>query len=131
MGTKGENHRAVAQRLRTQSREGLRRDVRFLPAANESRHGRRAEAICIHHRYEWGDPVRGEQRRRKTASQLREDQSETGRTKMTRALNVIPNGVRDLTIGAWITLDNLRDFISLCQVLRFAQDDRIENERRI
>jgi hypothetical protein len=50
---------------------------------------------------------------------------------MTRALNVIPNGVRDLTIGAWITLDNLRDFISLCQVLRFAQDDRIENERRI
>jgi hypothetical protein len=50
---------------------------------------------------------------------------------MTRALNVIPNGVRDLTIGAWITLGNLRDFISLCEVLRFAQDDWIENERRI
>ncbi len=44
---------------------------------------------------------------------------------MTRALNVIPNGVRDLTTGAWTTLGNLRDFISLCEVLRFAQDDRV------
>jgi hypothetical protein len=50
---------------------------------------------------------------------------------MTRALNVIPNGVRDLTIGAWITLSNLRDLMSLCEVLRFTQDHRIENERRI
>jgi hypothetical protein len=50
---------------------------------------------------------------------------------MTRALNVIPSGVRDLTIEAWITLVNLRDLISLCEVLRIAQDDRIENERRI
>jgi hypothetical protein len=47
---------------------------------------------------------------------------------MTRALNVIPNGVRDLTIGGRITPSNLRDFMSLCEVLRFAQDDRIENE---
>jgi hypothetical protein len=44
---------------------------------------------------------------------------------------VIPNGVRDLTIGAWIALSNLCDFISLCGVLRFAQDDEIKNERRI
>jgi hypothetical protein len=44
---------------------------------------------------------------------------------MTRALTVIPNRVRDLTIGAWITLSTLRDFISLCEVLRFAQDDWI------
>ncbi len=36
---------------------------------------------------------------------------------MTRALNVIPNGVRDL--------------MNLGEVLRFAQDDRIENARRI
>ncbi len=64
-------------------------------------------------------------------SELREDQSEAGRTEMTHALNVISNGVRDLTIGAWITLGNLRDFISLCGLLRFAQDDQIENERRI
>jgi hypothetical protein len=37
------------------------------------------------------------------------------------------------TVGAWITLSNfnLRDLMSLCEVLRFAQDDRIENERRI
>jgi hypothetical protein len=45
---------------------------------------------------------------------------------MTRALNVIPNKARDLTIGAWITLSNLRDLTSLCEVLRFTQDDRIE-----
>jgi hypothetical protein len=48
---------------------------------------------------------------------------------MTRGLNVIPNRVRDLTIGARITLGNLRDFISLCEVLlpRLRdQDDRIE-----
>jgi hypothetical protein len=50
---------------------------------------------------------------------------------MTMALNVIPNGVRDLTTGAWITQSNLRDLMSLCEVLRSAQDDRIENERRI
>jgi len=50
---------------------------------------------------------------------------------MTRALNVIPNRVRDLTIGAWMTQINLRYFISLSEILRFAQDDRIENERRI
>ncbi len=50
---------------------------------------------------------------------------------MTGALNVIPNGVRYLTIEAWITPDSLREFISLCEVLRFAQDDRAENERRI
>ena len=40
---------------------------------------------------------------------------------MTCVLNVIPNEVRDLTV-AWITLSNLRDLISLCEVLRFAQD---------
>ena len=50
---------------------------------------------------------------------------------MTRALNVIPNGVRDLTIGAWITPGNLRDLMNLGEVFRFAQDDRIENARRI
>jgi hypothetical protein len=50
---------------------------------------------------------------------------------MTHALNVMPNGLRDLTIVAWITLRKLRDFISLCEVLRFAQDDRMENARRI
>jgi hypothetical protein len=50
---------------------------------------------------------------------------------MTRALNVIPNEVRDLTIGAWITLSNLRDLMNLGEALRFAQDDRIENARRI
>jgi hypothetical protein len=47
---------------------------------------------------------------------------------MTRALNVIPNEVRDLTIEAWMTLSNLRDLMNLSEVLRFAQDDRIENE---
>ena len=50
---------------------------------------------------------------------------------MTSALNVIPNGVRDLTIGAWMTRGNLRDLMKLGGVLRFAQDDRIENARRI
>ena len=49
---------------------------------------------------------------------------------MTRALNVIPNGVRDLTIGAWVALSNLRDLMNL-RGLRFAQDDGIENARRI
>ena len=44
---------------------------------------------------------------------------------MTSALNVIPNGVRDLTIGAWVTLSKSRDLISLCEVLRLAQDDGI------
>ena len=47
---------------------------------------------------------------------------------MTRALSVIPNGVRDLTIEAWITLSDLRDLMNLCEVLRFAQDDRINDE---
>jgi hypothetical protein len=46
---------------------------------------------------------------------------------MTRAPHVIPNGVRDLTIGARITLRNLRDLMSLWEVLRFAQDDEIRN----
>jgi hypothetical protein len=50
---------------------------------------------------------------------------------MTRALNVIPNEVRDLTIEAWDYSGNLRDLMSLCEVLRSAQDDGIENERRI
>ena len=50
---------------------------------------------------------------------------------MTRVFNVIPSGVRDLTIGAWITLTNLRDLMSLCEVLRFVKDDRIANARRI
>jgi hypothetical protein len=50
---------------------------------------------------------------------------------MMRVPNVIPNGVRDLTIGAWIALCKLRDLVRLCEVLRFAQDDRFENERRI
>jgi len=44
---------------------------------------------------------------------------------MTRALTVIANQVRHLTIEAWITLSNLRDFINPCEVLRFAQDDWI------
>jgi hypothetical protein len=44
---------------------------------------------------------------------------------MMRGLNVIPNGVRDLTIGAWITQSDSRDRMSLCEVLRFAQDDRV------
>jgi hypothetical protein len=39
---------------------------------------------------------------------------------MTRALNVIPNEVRDLTIEAWMTLSNLRDLMNLSEVLRFA-----------
>jgi hypothetical protein len=53
---------------------------------------------------------------------------------MTRALNVIPNGVRDFTIEAWITLSNLRDLMNLNEVLlpRLRdQADRIENARRI
>jgi hypothetical protein len=48
---------------------------------------------------------------------------------MTRPFNVIPNEVRDLPVGAWITLRNLRSLMSLCEVLRFAQDDGIDNER--
>ena len=50
---------------------------------------------------------------------------------MTRALNVIPNGVRDLTIAGWITLTKLRELVTIGEVLRFAQDDGIENARRI
>jgi hypothetical protein len=45
---------------------------------------------------------------------------------MINALDVIPNVVRDLTIEACITQTNLGDFSSMCEVLRFAQDDRIE-----
>jgi len=41
---------------------------------------------------------------------------------------VIPNEVRDLTIEAWITRDNGRVLMNLLEALRFAQDDRIENE---
>ena len=37
---------------------------------------------------------------------------------MTSALNVIPNGVRDLTIAGWIILTKLRDLVGLCEVLR-------------
>jgi hypothetical protein len=50
---------------------------------------------------------------------------------MTQAPNIIPNGVRDLTIGAWIILNNSRDPVSLREGLRFTQDDGIEHERRI
>jgi hypothetical protein len=48
---------------------------------------------------------------------------------MTRAPNVIPNEVRDLPFEAWITLRNLRGPMGLCEVLRFAQDDGIDDER--
>jgi len=41
---------AAAERLRTQNREGIWRDVRLIPAANESRDERRAQALCVHHR---------------------------------------------------------------------------------
>ncbi len=37
---------------------------------------------------------------------------------------VIPNEVRDLTMEDWITQCTMRAAISLCAVLRFAQDDR-------
>jgi hypothetical protein len=37
---------------------------------------------------------------------------------MISALNVIPNGVRDLTIVGWIILTKLRDLVTLCEVLR-------------
>ena len=37
---------------------------------------------------------------------------------MTPALNVIPNGVRDLAIASWIILTKLRDLVILCEVLR-------------
>jgi hypothetical protein len=37
---------------------------------------------------------------------------------MTSALNVIPNGVRALTIARWIILTKLRDLVALCEVLR-------------
>jgi hypothetical protein len=47
---------------------------------------------------------------------------------MMQAPNVIANGVRGLTIGAWIILNNLRDLVSLCEVFRFIQDDGIEHE---
>jgi hypothetical protein len=47
---------------------------------------------------------------------------------MTRAPNVIPNRGRDLTIGAWITLNNLRDLVSRREVTSFAQDNELENE---
>jgi hypothetical protein len=47
---------------------------------------------------------------------------------MTHAPNVIPNRVRDLTIGAWITVSNSRDLVSRCEILRFAQDGQVNNE---
>ena len=47
---------------------------------------------------------------------------------MTRAPNVIPNRVRDLSLEAWIPQNNLRDLLSLCEVLRCAQDDEFKNE---
>jgi hypothetical protein len=37
---------------------------------------------------------------------------------------VIPNEVRDLTMEDWITQSTMRAAISLCEVLRVAQDDR-------
>jgi hypothetical protein len=37
---------------------------------------------------------------------------------MTPALNVIPNGVRELTIAGWITLTKSRALVTLCEVLR-------------
>jgi hypothetical protein len=42
---------------------------------------------------------------------------------MTRSPNVIPNGVRDHTIEAWITQGNLRALVILWELLRRAQDD--------
>ncbi len=47
---KREDHGAAAERLRTQNREGIWRDVRLVPAANESRDERRAQALFVHHR---------------------------------------------------------------------------------
>ena len=44
-----------------QNREGIWRDVRLVPAANEPRNGRRAQALFVHHRPERGDPIRREQ----------------------------------------------------------------------
>jgi hypothetical protein len=44
---------------------------------------------------------------------------------MINAVDVIPNVVRNLTMGGWITQGNLGDFFSMCEVLRSAQDDRI------
>ncbi len=44
---------------------------------------------------------------------------------------VIPNEVRDLTTEDWLTQSTMRAAISLCEVLRFAQDDGIEDARRI
>ena len=61
VGAEGKDHGAVAERLRTQNREGIWRDVRLVPAANESRDERRAQALCVHHRQERGDPIRREQ----------------------------------------------------------------------
>jgi hypothetical protein len=46
---------------------------------------------------------------------------------MTRTPNAIPNGVRNLTIGAWVTLSNFRDPVGL-GVLRFTQDEEFKND---
>jgi hypothetical protein len=37
---------------------------------------------------------------------------------------VIPNEVRDLSMEDWLTLSTMRAAVDLCEVLRFAQDDR-------
>jgi hypothetical protein len=37
---------------------------------------------------------------------------------------VIPNEVRDVTMEDWLTQCTMRAAIDLCEVLRFAQDDR-------
>ena len=47
---KKENITVLLFRLRAQGRETIRRDVRLVPAADESRHGRRAEAVGLHRR---------------------------------------------------------------------------------
>src|SRR5262245_28584751 len=82
MGSQGKDHRAAAERLRSQSRAGIWRYVRLVPAANESRNERRAQALCLHHRQERRDSVRGEQRRREAVAEFRQDQNEIRRAEM-------------------------------------------------
>ena len=67
----------LLERLRAQGREGLRRRLRFVPAANESRHGRRAETLRVHRRSEWRDPI-CESNDDASSCRIRQDQSETG-----------------------------------------------------
>src|ERR1039457_353417 len=87
MGAKGENHGDVAQRLRAQGRASLGRRLRFVFAAYEFGHGRRAKTRGLHHRSQRSDSIRGMQRRRARTAKLRQSESETGRTEMTsRAL---------------------------------------------